>query len=150
MTTTTETTAAPQLKQPVVFFDGYCGLCDRTVNFLLRRDRDKRLLFSPLQGETFESIRQKHPELENVNSVILAEPDEANDENVTWHVRSEATLRAIRYLPAPWKWAGIFRFVPRFLRDAVYKVIAKNRLKIWGERETCRLPTPEERDRFLP
>jgi predicted DCC family thiol-disulfide oxidoreductase YuxK len=128
---------------PIVFFDGVCNLCNGAVNFLLDRDREGRLRFAPLQGRAFEELRARNPGLPRLDSLVLA------DEHGL-HIRSAAALGVCRYLRPPWKWLGSMGLiVPRPVRDWLYDRVARNRYRWFGRRESCRLPTPELRARFL-
>lgn len=127
---------------PVAFFDGVCNLCNSSVDFLLRHDRRGLLRFAPLQGSTFASVAHDHPELAGTDSFVLAERGRV-------HVRSSAALRAAMALGGPWRVAGVLLVVPRALRDHVYDFVARRRYRWFGRRESCRLPTPELRARFL-
>jgi predicted DCC family thiol-disulfide oxidoreductase YuxK len=129
---------------PIVLYDGVCGLCSKTVRFLIRRDREGVLRFAPLQGETAARLREVHPEIpRTLESVVLVEDGRA------W-LRSKAFLRGARYLTRPWRWAWYLRWMPGFLLDLGYRVIAAVRYRIWGKKDTCEIPAPEERARFLP
>lgn len=125
----------------VIFFDGHCNLCNRFVDFLIKRDRKRVLKFAPLQGRTAEAklpleYRQK------LGTIVY-------DQNGEFHVRSTAALKILISLGGLWTLVGIFFVIPRFVRDLVYRWIAKNRYLWFGRRDTCRLPTPEERAQFL-
>jgi predicted DCC family thiol-disulfide oxidoreductase YuxK len=132
-----------------LLYDGTCGLCATSVQFILQRERhDKSLLFAPLQGETAAKILQAHPHLSTIDSVILVEQD-AGDAHIA--VRSEAVIKVLRYLGGAWSMLGtIASVVPRFLRDASYNAVARTRYKVFGRDTACLLPTPEQRVRFLP
>lgn len=127
----------------IVLFDGLCNLCDGTVRFIIDRDPTGRFRFAPLQSDvataTFARIRAGAP---RIDSIMLIEGD-------TIYQRSDAILRIAELLGRPWSLAARFRFVPRAIRDAVYRFIARNRYTVFGVRTTCRLPTPSERARFL-
>lgn len=127
--------------QPILFFDGLCGLCDRTVNFLLRVDHGHRLLFAPLQGPTAAARLPRN--VTWPDTVVLLDQEGL-------HVRSEAALRTLRHLGGWWQLAILLRTVPRPMRDALYDWVAANRLRWFGRRDTCRVPTPAERGRLLP
>jgi predicted DCC family thiol-disulfide oxidoreductase YuxK len=128
---------------PVVVFDGVCGLCNATVDFLMRRDRRKRLRFASNQSAAGRALLARFGvDPEDVRTVYLIEGDRLSR-------KSSAALRIARTLGLPWKLAYALVIVPRFLRDAVYDWVARNRYKWFGKKETCRLPTPEERARFL-
>jgi predicted DCC family thiol-disulfide oxidoreductase YuxK len=139
--------SASRLQPAIVFFDGVCGLCNKTVDLLLREDRDGRLLYSPLQGETFKPVLKERPELASVDAIVVLYRDDSGQHLLT---SSDAVLFALDQIPR-FKWlAKAGYLVPRFLRDPGYRFIAAVRYRVWGKRDSCRLPTPEERARFLP
>src|SRR5262245_11237584 len=120
----------------VLFFDGVCNLCNGAVNFLIDRDRRSVLRFAPLQGTTFAALRERHPDLGRIDSLVLQDQDGI-------HVRSTAALRILRHLGLPWSLLGRLGFlVPRPLRDWVYDRVARSRYRWFGRRDACRLPTP--------
>mgnify|MGYP001810099815 CR=1 FL=1 len=128
---------------PTLLYDGLCGLCDATVQFVLARDRVGTLRFATLQGTEGAALRAAHPALAGVDSVILLDADGA-------HVRSEAALRLGRYLGGGWRWvAAVAAWVPRPVRDAGYAVVARWRYRVFGRREACRPPSAAQRARFL-
>ena len=126
---------------PVIYFDGYCGLCNGFVDFVLARDRARRFRFAPLQGTTARA-RFGDPGDVDPTTILL-------EEEGTVFERSTAALRIITALGGFWRLAGLLRLVPRFIRDAVYDWIARNRYGWFGKRDSCRLPSPEERAVFL-
>ena len=137
-------------RSALLLFDGTCGFCAQSVQFVLRHDRRRRTLrFASLQSHTGTEVRARHPELEGVDSVIWVEPgDAAQSERV--YVRSAAVLRVLRYLGGAWTgvaWLGTI--VPRALRDVVYDLVARHRQKLVRRGASCLLPTAEERGRFL-
>ncbi|MBL0128402.1 MAG: DUF393 domain-containing protein [Flavobacteriales bacterium] len=126
----------------LIFFDGVCGLCNRFVDRLLRLDHHARFRFAPLQGTTARELLP-HGMADALNTVVYL-----RDGVVL--VRSEAALRILIDLGG---WRVVYRVffvVPRFLRDAVYNWISRHRYGWFGKQDACRIPTPEERDRFLP
>jgi predicted DCC family thiol-disulfide oxidoreductase YuxK len=128
----------------IVLYDGVCGLCSRSVRFLIRRDRDRRLRFAPLQGDTAAGLRARFPEIpETLESVVLVDGDRV-------YLRSKAFLYTARFLTRPWRWAWHLRWLPAFVLDLGYRLIARVRYRIWGEHDACEIPAPKERDRFLP
>ncbi len=128
---------------PVVLFDGVCGLCDRMVGFLLPRDREGRLRFAALQSDVGQRLLRAHGlSTTALDTVVVIADGRA-------YVRSDAAVRVLRELPMPWRWAAGLRWVPQPIRDAVYDWISRNRYGWFGKRDTCRLPTPSERARFL-
>ena len=127
-----------------VFFDGHCNLCNGFVDFLIRRDHRNRIKFGSLQSAAFQPVFTAHPELAKVDSVIALEPETGRV-----FVKSDAALRTLRELGGLWPLMGIFRIFPRVMRDWAYDVVARNRYRIFGRSDSCRLPTPEERAHFL-
>lgn len=129
--------------QPVILFDGVCNFCNSTVNFIIRQDRYQVFRFAALQSEAGQRILQLyHLPTNNFDSFLLLE-------NGRVYHSSTAGLKLYNKLPWYWKWTQLFWIVPRPLRDAVYNFIARNRYKWFGKRETCMLPSPQVRNRFL-
>ncbi|HEY2122369.1 MAG TPA: DCC1-like thiol-disulfide oxidoreductase family protein [Chthoniobacterales bacterium] len=133
--------------QYILFFDGVCGLCNRAIDFVLRADRDRVFLYAPLQGETFREAARTHPETANEDSIFLLRRGPGNE---TLLLLSEAVLCVLEKLPGYHWLARVGRLAPRPVRDLAYRFIAATRYRIWGRRDSCRLPSPEERTRFLP
>ncbi|WP_394842941.1 DCC1-like thiol-disulfide oxidoreductase family protein [Pendulispora brunnea] len=128
----------------IILFDGVCGFCDALVQWLVRVDRARALRYAPIQGETAARLRAMHPEIPaGVDTVIFV------DEG-TVHLRSRGILASMGYLPRPWRWARFLRWIPRAFSDAVYRLVARFRYRIFGKLEVCRVPSPEERELFLP
>ena len=133
----------PASEHPIVFFDGVCGLCNTSVNWVMNRDRRKAFRFSPLQGETAAAILPK-TDIESLHSMVL-------QLNGRIFRKSSAAVRILWQLGPLEKAAGtLLWLIPRPLRDVGYGIVARNRYRWFGKKETCRLPTPEERARFLP
>lgn len=138
-----ERASQTHLPGPVVLYDGECGLCHHSVKFLIKRDQG-RLWYAPLQGETAAQLREIYPEIpQTLESVVLVDGDRA-------FLRTKAFLHASRYLNAPWRWAYHVRWLPAFLLDLGYRLIARIRYRVWGKFDTCRLPTADERAHLLP
>lgn len=135
----------PRDENGLVFYDGVCGLCDRSVQFLLRHDQGQRLKFAPLQGETARQRNDLPTELRSV--VFVAQPGTAQEQI---YFRSEAALRVLDHLGGVWRVVSWLRFIPRPIRDWGYDVIARRRYRWFGKFETCRVPAPEFHTRFLP
>lgn len=127
---------------PVVFFDGECGICNHTVQFLIKRDRAQRLRFAPLQGET-ASARLGAEAASRLDTLYFS------DEAGTFS-RSSAALRIAGYLPWPWALARGFWVIPKFIRDFIYDAVAKRRHLLAGRHATCGLLSAEQRGLFLP
>jgi predicted DCC family thiol-disulfide oxidoreductase YuxK len=133
---------------PIVLYDGVCGLCNRLVQFLLKRDHHDRLRFASLQSEFAATLLKRlgadPHDLDTVYVVIdYGQPGERI------LARSDAILFLLSQLGGIWKLAGMGRVLPRVLRDAVYKVVAGNRYRIFGKYESCMLPEPQHRAKFL-
>ena len=132
------------MSAPVVLYDGTCGLCHRSVKWILRHERDRELTFAALQGDTATTLRAAHPEIpSNVDTVVLVEDGRV-------HLRSKAFLYAMKHMRAPWRWAYAVRWFPAFLLNIGYRLIAAVRYRIWGRADACELPAPDQRARFLP
>lgn len=129
--------------RPLLLYDGECGLCARSVRFILDRERDERMQFAALQSDVGRQAARAHGLDPNVLSTLVL-----IDERERAHVRSSAALRAAKGLRLPWRWAPVFLIVPRLLRDAVYRFVARNRMRWFGSADSCRLPSPEETARF--
>lgn len=128
-----------------MFFDGYCNLCNRSVAFIIARDAGERFRFASLDSLTARSRLAAYAEHTVLpDSVLLLDADGL-------HARSDAARRIARHLVFPWPWlAALGGLIPRVLRDAVYDLIARNRLRWFGRRDTCSIPTPSQQSRFLP
>jgi predicted DCC family thiol-disulfide oxidoreductase YuxK len=132
---------------PVLLYDGLCGFCDGTVQFILRHDRRKTLRFATLQGDFARGVMERHPELVGVDSLVLVERDSSGTERV--HVRSSGALRVARYLGGAWHVARGLAIVPPFIRDFAYDAFARIRYRVFGRFDSCPIPTPEQRARFI-
>lgn len=128
--------------EPIVFFDGVCNLCNHAVDFIIRHDKRHSIRFASLQGETAASLLPSDMR-SSLSTLVLF-----HKEKIFTH--STAVLNIARLMGWPWKIFCMFFFIPRFLRDALYKTIAQHRYRLWGRRATCRLPSPEELQLFLP
>lgn len=127
----------------VIFFDGVCGLCDHFITFMVDADRENVLKFATQQGEEFQKPEMKKlvtPEMGD--SIFYLKGDKI-------YSKSNAVLTALSDLGGVWKLLILLKVIPAPIRDLVYDFIAKNRYKMFGKHETCRLPTPEERAKFL-
>lgn len=125
----------------IVLFDGVCNLCNGVVQFIITQDKAGVFQFASQQSEIGQALLEAH-QLPAMNTVVLID-------GVKVYTRSDAVLEIMKRLPTPWSWLGGLKIIPNFLRDAVYKLIARYRYNIFGRREACWLPTPELRARFL-
>jgi predicted DCC family thiol-disulfide oxidoreductase YuxK len=132
----------------ILFFDGVCNLCNSWVDFLVRRDKRKQFRYAPLQGTTFQGVLASHPELAPFDSLVVVHDRADGTQEILTH--SSGPLFLAGRLGGPWAVARVFLLLPRFLRDAAYRLAARMRYSLFGKRATCRLPTPEERELFLP
>lgn len=127
----------------IVFFDGVCNLCNASVDFIIKHDKKKRFRFASLQSERGQAILKANQFNPNdYDSFILETQGKV-------YIKSTAALKVVAQLGFPFSLMMIFRIIPPFIRNAVYSWIAKNRYKWFGQKETCRLPSPEERALFL-
>jgi len=128
------------LEKNIIFFDGVCGICNRTVDFLIQRDTNKRLYFSPLQGETASNILSSSM-IEKMDTIVFY------NKGVIYY-KSGAVLRVLYTMGGIWKLAIVFLIVPPLIRNFIYDIVANNRYQWFGKKEACRIPTKEERERF--
>lgn len=137
------------VSKPIVFYDGVCGLCNRLVQFLLKRDVRDRLLFASLQSEFAAKVLGRYGiDPKDLDTLHVVEGYDLPDEQVL--NRSDAILRAVRELGGLWVLgARLGAFVPRPLRDLFYRFVATNRYRVFGKFETCMLPEPRHRAKFL-
>ena len=127
---------------PILFFDGVCGLCSLLVDFSLRHDRNGLVRFAPLQGAMAAALLTDD-DIADLDTVVFA------DDGVLIR-RSSAVVELLRQLGGPWRFvATLLWLVPGPLRDAGYRIVARSRYRIFGRQDTCRVPTPGERERFL-
>jgi len=134
--------SAAGLAKPVIFFDDVCVMCNGFVNLLLRVDRRQQFLFAPLGGETARKLLPPLPADPTRWSMVYVDESGIHDE-------SDASLQVYRRLGGPWWLLSLARFIPRSIRNPIYRVIARNRYRWFGKRETCRIPSAEEKARFL-
>ncbi|MFC6980018.1 thiol-disulfide oxidoreductase DCC family protein [Microbulbifer taiwanensis] len=136
-----------KLPDKIVLFDSQCNLCNGWSRFLLRRDRDAIFTLCRVQSPAGQRLLQRLGlPLERYETVIYLERH--HRQLVAYH-RSEAALRVMAQLPAPWRLLRWLRAIPLPLRDSVYDLVARNRYRLFGKRPSCRLPAPGERHRFL-
>ena len=128
---------------PVILFDGVCNLCNRSVQLIIKHDPAAKFLFASLQSETGQQLLQQyHLQPNDLNSFILIQDDKVYN-------RSSGALRVAGQIKGAWKLLYAFMIVPKFIRDAVYNWIARNRYKWFGKKNACMVPGPELKARFL-
>jgi len=126
----------------IIFFDGVCNLCNGTINFIIDLDKKKHFKFAALQDEKSKRFLQPYGIGEDLYSFIYYEDGKVYDQ-------STAVLRIAKKLGGFWSLAYALIIFPRFIRNFVYQLIARNRYKWFGKKEYCRVPEPGIQDRFL-
>jgi hypothetical protein len=133
-------------KPAIILFDGVCNLCNGTVQFIVKRDRAARFRFASLQGAAARRVCAEAgiaaPDAREPDSIIVLADGRALE-------RSDAVLAIAARLPFPWPLLGAFRVLPQGLRDLAYRFVARRRYRWFGRRESCMVPTPALRDRFI-
>jgi predicted DCC family thiol-disulfide oxidoreductase YuxK len=128
----------------IVVFDGVCVACNRSVDFLLRHDRARRYRFAAMQSPAGHALMARHGiDPADPASFLLIEGGDAFRD-------SEGVVRVLAGLGGAWRCARFALWVPRALRDALYRWFARHRFRWFGRRDACRVPTAEEAERFLP
>jgi predicted DCC family thiol-disulfide oxidoreductase YuxK len=131
------------MSTPILLFDGVCNLCNGFVQFLIKRDPEGIFRFASLQSEAGKELLEQFgiPQ-DEINTVVMVDEGKA-------YTHSDVALRVAKKLGGAWPLLGVFAVIPKPLRDAVYNWIARNRYAWFGKRESCMIPTPELRERFL-
>ena len=131
-------------ESPVLFFDGECNLCNQAVQFVIRHDRRGRIKFAPLQSSAGLKAQAAVKESLGVipDSLIFYSGGK-------YLVESDAALNVTALLDGGWKGLSALRIFPKTLRNWVYRIVAKRRFKWFGKRDSCMMPTPELKQRFL-
>ncbi len=130
-------------KQAVILFDGVCNLCNSSIDFILKRDRNDLFLVGPLQDNTARELVRKYNIREDyLDSLILIEDGKA-------YFKSTGALRISRHLSGLWPIFYPLIIIPSVLRDPIYDWIARNRYKWFGQKSTCRIPTEQEAAKFI-
>lgn len=127
----------------IILFDGICNLCNQSVQFVIEHDKNKQFLFASLQSNYGQKVLKEN----NFNSTDFDSMVYIEDNKI--YTESSAPLKIAKYLDAKVSWLSIFLAVPKPLRNFIYRFIAKNRYKWFGKQESCWLPTPELKARFL-
>lgn len=129
-----------EIHQTVLFYDGECGLCHRCVAWFIKHDHHDTLRFAPLQGVTYSNLDHERPE--DVSSMVVV------DARGLW-TESNAVLAGLRAIGGFWRaMAMIGSLAPRFIRDSMYRFVARRRIGWFGPADACSLPG--DRSRFLP
>jgi len=127
----------------ILLFDGVCNLCNTSVTFVIQRDKKDLFRFAALQDPAGQQLIEKYQiDPSNTDSIILIENDKA-------YVKSTAALKVARHLGGAYPLLYGFMIVPNFIRNWVYDYVAKNRYKWYGKKDSCMIPTPELKSKFL-
>ena len=125
----------------IVMFDGVCNLCSFGVQFIIRHDKNAYFHFTSLQSDAGKALLEKH-KLENIDSIVFMQDE-------TFFTYSTAVIEITKHLDGKWKYFAIFQYIPKIIRDFMYKFIAKYRYRVFGRKDVCMVPTPENKRRFL-
>jgi predicted DCC family thiol-disulfide oxidoreductase YuxK len=139
---TVPTPPNPDIEPAVILFDGVCNFCNGVVRWVFDRDPEGCFRFAPLQSAFAVRRLGELGRCVSLNTIVLIEGDRVYE-------RSDAVLRITRRLRPPWSISAILLGVPRPLRDFVYRVVAAVRYRVWGRKDTCAIPPPGLRERFL-
>jgi predicted DCC family thiol-disulfide oxidoreductase YuxK len=139
---------APLQGAPVVLYDGVCGLCNRLNRFILKRDRRNLFRFAPLQGRFARQVLERHgKDPRDLDTLYLVLDPGRPSERILWKAR--AVLEILRNLGGVWKLSAVLRVLPARLLDRLYDLVAKYRYRIFGKLESCPIPAPGEREKFI-
>ncbi|WP_425392294.1 thiol-disulfide oxidoreductase DCC family protein [Ekhidna sp.] len=131
------------IEKPIILFDGVCNLCNSSVQFVIKRDEKEQFLFASLQSEyAKENLPATLSEEDNLQSIVLKHRGSIK-------TKSTAALHIARKLNGLWPALYGLIIIPKFIRDWVYDIIAKNRYKWFGKKDQCMIPSPEMKSRFL-
>lgn len=127
----------------IVFYDGTCGFCHKAVQLSLKWLKDDQVYFSPLEGQTAAELRKQKPDFPaDLDAIVLLK-------NNHIYLAEAAFFELSKHFKFPWKLLSIFRILPRFISGAIYKLVAKNRYRIFGRKDSCDIPGAEFKKRFL-
>ncbi len=131
-----------QTNNPIVLFDGVCNLCNSTVLWIIKHDPKRQFRFASLQGDYGQQIlKQFHLPPDALNSFILLKDNQI-------YTKSTGALKVAKALNGLWSMLYIFIIIPAFIRNSVYDLIAKNRYRWFGKKESCAIPSPALKDLF--
>lgn len=128
----------------IVLFDGECNFCDASVQFIIKKDPQGIFSFASLQSDVGQQLVKEYHVPDEIDSIILIDP-----EHHEYYIKSSAALHICKNLSGLWKTFYLFKGIPGSIRDKVYDIIARNRIKWFGKKDQCVLPSPEIRKRFL-
>jgi predicted DCC family thiol-disulfide oxidoreductase YuxK len=128
--------------EKVILFDGVCNLCSASVQFIIQRDKHKVFRFASLQSDFARNLLNNFNHKDQLNTIILIDGNKI-------FLRSDAALRIAKHLSGLWPVLYGLKIIPRFIRDYVYGIIAKNRYKWFGKSQQCMIPSPSLINRFI-
>ncbi|GAB2532838.1 thiol-disulfide oxidoreductase DCC family protein [Gracilibacillus alcaliphilus] len=126
----------------IILFDGVCNFCNSSVQFIIKRDPKQHFQFAAIQSDVGQQLLVNYQIPDNVDSLLLIEADD-------YYIESTAALRIARSLHRLYPLCGLFLWIPRFIRDPIYRWIAKNRYRWFGQQAQCMIPRPEDQRRFI-
>jgi predicted DCC family thiol-disulfide oxidoreductase YuxK len=127
----------------LILFDGVCNFCNAAVQMVIEIDRQKVFKFAPIQSELGQQLYHQHGlDASDIQTLMLV------DEDKVW-TKSDAVLEVLSRLDGGWQLLGAFKAMPQPIRDWAYSEFARQRFVLFGRRETCLIPTPELRERFM-
>lgn len=126
----------------IILFDGQCVFCDHSVQFILKRDVDEVFQFASLQSDIGQQLLKQYNVDSSIDSIVVIYMNKL-------YTQSDAAIVIAQQFKGLWKLLTVVKFIPKWLRDKMYVVIAKNRYRLFGEMDTCRIPTEEEKRRFI-
>lgn len=137
-----------QVDESIIFFDGVCNLCNESVQFIIKRDKKRAFQYASLQSDYAKKILPNEFLLDNLDdsstkSIVLLD-------NEKFYSKSDAIIRILKKLSGGWKilyYVGLL--VPKFIRDALYSIVSKNRYIVFGKKDECMLPLPELKALFF-
>ena len=129
-------------KHPILLFDGVCNVCDSSINFIIKRDKEGKYRYASLQSETGQELLKKfNLPTNDFDSFVYVDGD-------SYYTKSSGALKVLKGLGGLWSIFYAFIIIPKPIRDAVYSLIAQNRYKWFGKKDECMIPSPEIRERF--
>ena len=129
-------------KSPVLFYDGSCGFCQQSVQFILQHERSEEIYFAALDSELANQLKKQHPKLQSIDSIVVLKGKELL-------VESDAVFALTSYLKAPYHFAKYARYMPKTFLNQLYRFVARHRHRFIRQNDSCLLPSPQQRKRFL-
>lgn len=130
------------LNKAILLYDGECSFCNGAVQWIIARDPRQHVYFASQQGELGQALKAKYKISDELDSLVLIDEGKA-------YIYSSAVIRVSKYLHSAWPMLQIFALIPPFVRNSLYRYVAKHRYRWFGQQQACLLPTPEIRARYL-